>query len=99
MRADPDDVGAPLVYADWLQQQGHPRGALIAVQHRLSLNPRDNDLVEAERRIIEDARDALLSKPLLAHLAILRRNADGMAVEIAGSRNLYAGGTATFDYG
>ncbi|HEY1811360.1 MAG TPA: TIGR02996 domain-containing protein [Kofleriaceae bacterium] len=28
--ADPDDVAAYLVYADWLQQEGDPRGELIA---------------------------------------------------------------------
>jgi len=99
LRADPDDASAAIVYADWLEQQGHPRGALIAVQHQLSLRPRDERLFDAERKIIEDARDALISKPLLAHLAILRRNADGKSVEIGPSRNLYGGGTATFDHG
>ena len=94
LRADPDDAGAALVYADWLQQQGHPRGALIAVQHRLSLNPSDAGLAEAEQRILDDAGDALLSKPLLAHLALYRG-----ASEIAPSRNLYAGGRVTFDHG
>ena len=94
LRADPHDLGAALVYADWLQQQGHPRGALIAVQHRLSATPRDAALVDAERKIIEDAGDSLISKPLLAHLAILRGNQ-----EIALSRNLFDGGTITFDHG
>jgi uncharacterized protein (TIGR02996 family) len=31
--ADPDDVATSLVYADWLEHRGHPRGQLIAVQH------------------------------------------------------------------
>lgn len=37
IRADPDDEGAYLVYADWLQQQGEPRGELICVQHALAV--------------------------------------------------------------
>jgi uncharacterized protein (TIGR02996 family) len=32
LRAQPDDPGLRLVYADWLASQGHPRGELIAVQ-------------------------------------------------------------------
>jgi len=31
--ADPDDLKASLVYADWLQSRGDPRGELITVQH------------------------------------------------------------------
>ncbi|ATB47243.1 WGR domain-containing protein [Corallococcus macrosporus] len=30
---DPDNVDAYLVYSDWLQGQGDPRGELIAIQH------------------------------------------------------------------
>ncbi|HEY0985394.1 MAG TPA: TIGR02996 domain-containing protein [Kofleriaceae bacterium] len=33
--ADIDDAGAYLVYADWLQTRGDPRGELIVVQHAL----------------------------------------------------------------
>jgi uncharacterized protein (TIGR02996 family) len=94
LRADPRDLGAAIVYADWLQQQGHPRGALIAAQHRLSTAPHDVSLIEAERKIVEEAKDALLSKPLLAHLAI-----DRAGKETALSRNLYDGGAITFDHG
>jgi uncharacterized protein (TIGR02996 family) len=32
--ASPDDEAAYLVYADWLQQRGDPRGELIVLQHR-----------------------------------------------------------------
>jgi uncharacterized protein (TIGR02996 family) len=35
IRNHPDDPKAYLVYADWLQTAGDPRGELIAVQHRL----------------------------------------------------------------
>jgi uncharacterized protein (TIGR02996 family) len=94
LRADPHDIGAALVYADWLQQRGHPRGALIAVQHRLSLTPRDAELVEAERKIVEEAHESLVSRPLIAHLAILRGS-----VEMALSKNLFDGGVIGFDHG
>ncbi|MBA3538368.1 MAG: TIGR02996 domain-containing protein, partial [Deltaproteobacteria bacterium] len=33
--ADPDDTAAYLVYADWLQSRGDPRGELIVLQHQL----------------------------------------------------------------
>ncbi|WP_426751224.1 WGR domain-containing protein [Myxococcus sp. Y35] len=33
---DPDNVDAYLVYGDWLQSQGDPRGELIALQHAAS---------------------------------------------------------------
>jgi uncharacterized protein (TIGR02996 family) len=94
LRGDARDIGAAIVYADWLQQQGHPRGALITVQHRLSTSPHDMELVEAERKIVEEAKDSLLSKPLLAHLAI-----DRAGKETTLSRNLYDGGQITFDHG
>lgn len=94
LRADPSDIGAPVVYADWLEQQGHPRGALISVQHQLAHDPKNRNLRDAERTIIEEAGDALISKPLLAHFALLRGGS-----EIAISQNLYDGGTITFDHG
>ncbi|MBZ4412373.1 WGR domain-containing protein [Myxococcus faecalis] len=36
IQKDPDNVDAYLVYGDWLQAQGDPRGELIALQHALS---------------------------------------------------------------
>jgi len=33
--ADPEDASAYLVYADWLQARGDPRGELVVVQHAL----------------------------------------------------------------
>lgn len=36
VRAKRDDASAYLVYADWLSQQGDPRGELIVLQHKLS---------------------------------------------------------------
>lgn len=92
LRAEPDDPGAALVYADWLQQQGHPRGALITVQHRLALTPNDAELLAAEQRILDESGDALVSRPLRAHLALYRDTH-----EIAGS--FYSDGRAVFEHG
>lgn len=50
--ADPDDDGPRIVYADWLQQAGDPRGELIAVQcaldrgHTAELATRERELLE-----------------------------------------------------
>jgi uncharacterized protein (TIGR02996 family) len=94
LRADPEDIGAALVYADWLQQRGHPRGALIAVQHRLSSDPNNTILLDEERRLFRDSGDALLSRTLQLHVAVERGTQD---VEIA--RNVYDGGVLAFDHG
>lgn len=55
--ADPDDDALRLVYADWLTEQGDPRGELIAVQCALArLAPTD-----AGRKPLEERQWALLS--------------------------------------
>lgn len=47
----PDDVGARLVYADWLSERGEPRGELIALQCQLSaLAPEAPERAELEAR-------------------------------------------------
>lgn len=98
LRTDPDDAGAALVYADWLEQQGHPRGALIAVQHRLASSGSDAQLLEAEQRMFESSGDALLSRPLLANMAIVRGARE--RAEVMASRNVFAaGGQLVFDHG
>ena len=45
-----------LVYADWLTQQGDPRGELIVVQHARSKNPDDDTLDATEARLLLDRR-------------------------------------------
>ncbi|MCA9667116.1 MAG: TIGR02996 domain-containing protein [Myxococcales bacterium] len=52
--AAPDDVQAYLVYGDWLQARGDPRGALIAAQHALLDDPESPPLRETERLLIEE---------------------------------------------
>jgi uncharacterized protein (TIGR02996 family) len=43
-----------LVYADWYQQRGHPRGQLIVVQRALRERPGDAELRAEEARLIEE---------------------------------------------
>jgi uncharacterized protein (TIGR02996 family) len=98
LRADPFDAAVVLVYADWLQQRGHPRGALIAVQHQLAGRPGDGGLRDEERRLLDDA-EALMSRPLVTHLAMRRARPGQPSVELAASRSMYGGGTVIWDHG
>lgn len=41
--ARPDDVGLRLIYADWLEEQGDPRGELIRVQEEMAALPVHSD--------------------------------------------------------
>ncbi len=50
--ADPDDDAPRIVYADWLQQIGDPRGELIAVQCALARG-HTPELAERERELLE----------------------------------------------
>ncbi len=36
LREDPDDLDSHLIYGDWLQARGDPRGQLIALQHAVA---------------------------------------------------------------
>jgi uncharacterized protein (TIGR02996 family) len=56
--AHPDDEGPRQVYADWLLEQGDPRGELIAVQMELSRG----GLAEARRLELEAREASLLSQ-------------------------------------
>src|SRR5204863_3882450 len=53
---DPDDDALRLIYGDWLQQQGDPRGELIAVQQKLSgvTGSRVASLPRRERALLVD---------------------------------------------
>jgi len=50
--ATPDDDGPRIVYADWLQQAGDPRGELIAVQCALAAG-RTAELAARERALLD----------------------------------------------
>ncbi len=47
-----DDSGY-LVYGDWLSMQGDPRGELVTLQQQRALRPDDQDLIEAERALLQ----------------------------------------------
>jgi len=48
--AHPDDLETHLVYADWLQSVGHPRGELIALMHSIGQDPH-TDLQSRQDRL------------------------------------------------
>lgn len=50
---DPTDPGRCLVYADWLQGQGHPRGELGVLQSARAARPKEAALAKAEQRLFE----------------------------------------------
>lgn len=54
--ADPDDTAALLVYADWLQARGDPRGELIVVQLRRATAPDDAALRAREAELLRQHR-------------------------------------------
>lgn len=56
----PEELGGYLVYADWLQQRGEPRGELIVVQRALAGAPRDGALRAREAALFADHGDRLL---------------------------------------
>jgi uncharacterized protein (TIGR02996 family) len=64
--ADPDDLESVLVLGDWLQSRGHPRGELIALQHRLELHPED-DVVALTAAAHLERHAATLLGPIAAH--------------------------------
>jgi uncharacterized protein (TIGR02996 family) len=51
---DPTDSGRCLVYADWLQGQGHPRGELGVIQSSRASRPKEAALTKAENRLFEE---------------------------------------------
>lgn len=81
---DPDNAEAYLVYADWLQAQGDPRGELIALQHAAlqasgeeatSLKRKASALLRKYRRfLLGDLAEALESEELKVswHLGFIK---------------------------
>lgn len=67
--ANPDDAQAYLVYADWLQGQGDPRGELMALQHAMATDP-------AKKASAQAAEKKLLEKNKAALLGPIAKNAD-----------------------
>src|SRR5689334_17154193 len=66
---DPEDPAPYLVYADWLQAQGAPRGALAALQGTLDARDGDQRLHDALSEHMRDHAEAYLGPlaPVLDH--------------------------------
>ena len=67
IRAHPQDAAPYLVYADWLQQRGDPRGELIALQSQRQLAPGDKKLASTEAALL-GAQGRYFVPPLLDEL-------------------------------
>jgi uncharacterized protein (TIGR02996 family) len=67
--ADPESPDAYVVYGDWLQRRGDPRGELIAIGQAMLRSPSDT-LRAAHRKHLADHAQALLG-PLAAHEHVL----------------------------
>jgi uncharacterized protein (TIGR02996 family) len=65
LAADPDSAAAALVYADWYQEQGHPRGDLITVQHARASRPDDAALVAHEDELFAEWDEYVNPAPYL----------------------------------
>jgi uncharacterized protein (TIGR02996 family) len=59
--AAPEKPDGYMVYADWLQAQGDPRGELISVEQALLASPRSKKLLEARARLREPYDRQLLA--------------------------------------
>ena len=57
---DPLDADAWLVYGDWLEETGDPRGELVAIQARHARDPGNPELLAAQRSLFERHGDVLL---------------------------------------
>lgn len=75
LREDPSDLANHLIYGDWLQSRGDPRGQLVALQHALAAA--EGTPAAAELR----AREREYRRQHLSHLfGPLRRVADVVTV-------------------
>lgn len=76
LEADPDDTESYLVYADWLEAQGDPRGRLISYQHELE---RLEEFQSKTRQVLDENKEELLGPfdvpavELEWHLGFIRR--------------------------
>src|ERR1700744_6490609 len=61
IEADPQDPAGWLIYGDWLQSEGDPRGELVAVQARLSRDSGNHELMAAQRAIFAKTVPTLLA--------------------------------------
>jgi len=67
IRASPEDDCSRLVYADWLEERGAPRGEFIRVQVALAHLPEDNDRwadLAAREQLLLEQHEAEWARPL-----------------------------------
>jgi uncharacterized protein (TIGR02996 family) len=57
---DPEAREPYLVYGDWLEGRGDPRGQLVAVQHELNKNPEHKRMRRAQEELLEEHGERLL---------------------------------------
>jgi uncharacterized protein (TIGR02996 family) len=72
---EPLDSGRVLVYADWLQGQGHPRGELGVLQASRVARPDDAALAKAEQKLL-DAHPELAPQRVLEACKRTKRTGD-----------------------
>jgi uncharacterized protein (TIGR02996 family) len=67
IREEPDDDRPRLVFADWLEEQGNPRGELIRIQCTLARmhenDPRRKELRRQERELLDQHANVWLGEP------------------------------------
>jgi uncharacterized protein (TIGR02996 family) len=72
----PDDDSLRLIYADFLDERGDPRGEFIRVQCELArlsaANPRRTELVARERELLEQHEEAVATLLESPHISGLR---------------------------
>lgn len=87
--ANPEDDTPRLVYSDWLDERGDPRGEFIRVQCRLAMLSADDErrppLEQQERQLLERHQDQWLGllRPLLDGWAFRRGFLDAVRVPAA----------------
>jgi uncharacterized protein (TIGR02996 family) len=86
--ANPDEPGPYLVYADWLQQRGDPRGDLITVQAQLADAPRKKELLDAEKKLLDAHRAYFVPPALDAALRLPKRG--GTRCEVTWNHGFFA---------
>src|SRR3712207_2179231 len=86
--ADPDDDGPRLVYADWLDERGAPRGEFVRVQLALArlpaTDPRRAELIQREKELLDAHREEWLApfRPLVSAAEFRRGFVDEVKVSV-----------------
>ena len=81
--ADPADDAPRLIYADWLDEQGDPRGEFVRVQCRLAQLPAGHeavgDLRRREKELLDRCEPAWLGPAAPAPQRVLRPGVRGVS--------------------